>query len=120
MGPNNKKRVVVVGGGAAGMVILPVVSSFGAIIRLTYDIQSCAATLANHPDKFEVTVLERDEVVGGQATSIPIDEKKYGAAWMNNGVQGGTQVSESVFKVMSTQLTPLLDFQAYHQLLRTI
>jgi hypothetical protein len=54
--------------------------------------QSCAATLANHPEKFKVTVLERADVVGGQATSIPLDEDKYGASWMNNGVQGGSKV----------------------------
>lgn len=29
-------------------------------------------------------------VVGGQATSIPIDENKYGTSWMNDGVQGGS------------------------------
>ena len=29
-------------------------------------------------------------VVGGQATSIPLDEKKYGTSWMNDGVQGGS------------------------------
>jgi phytoene dehydrogenase-like protein len=54
--------------------------------------QSCAATLANHPEKFQVTLLEKNSVVGGQATSIPLDEGKFGASWMNNGVQGGSQV----------------------------
>lgn len=57
------------------------------------DEQSCAATLANHPSKFKVTLLERSHVVGGQATSIPLEEQRYGASWMNNGVQGGSQVS---------------------------
>ncbi|KAL8677932.1 MAG: hypothetical protein Q9186_005684 [Xanthomendoza sp. 1 TL-2023] len=68
-GNNGKKNVVIVGGGAAGM--------------------SCAATLAQHPEKFNVTILERMSVVGGQATSIPLDENKYGTSWMNDGVQGG-------------------------------
>ncbi|CAM1510316.1 Fc.00g006510.m01.CDS01 [Cosmosporella sp. VM-42] len=72
-----KTHIVVVGGGAAGM--------------------SCAATLANHPDKFKVTVLESCDVVGGQAMSIPLDKKKYGAAWMNNGVQGGTEIFKHTF-----------------------
>ncbi|KAL8907860.1 MAG: hypothetical protein Q9171_005685, partial [Xanthocarpia ochracea] len=67
---NGKKNVVIIGGGAAGM--------------------SCAATLAQHPDKFNVTILERMSVVGGQATSIPLDENKYGTSWMNDGVQGGS------------------------------
>ncbi|KAK5997402.1 hypothetical protein PT974_02758 [Cladobotryum mycophilum] len=72
---NEKRHVVVIGGGAAGM--------------------SCAATLANHPEKFRVTIFEASNVVGGQAISIPLDEAKYGAPWMNNGVQGGSQVLRS-------------------------
>ncbi|CAL8584035.1 hypothetical protein XPA_009643 [Xanthoria parietina] len=67
---DGRKNVVIVGGGAAGM--------------------SCAATLAQHPDKFNVTILERMSVVGGQATSISLDEEKYGTSWMNDGVQGGS------------------------------
>jgi len=74
---DDRKRIVVVGGGAAGM--------------------SCAATLANHPDKFDVTLLERASVVGGQATSIEIDEHKYGASYMNNGVQGGSGIFKHTF-----------------------
>jgi hypothetical protein len=31
-------------------------------------------------------------MTGGQATSIPLDEGKYGTAWMNDGVQGGSPV----------------------------
>jgi phytoene dehydrogenase-like protein len=54
--------------------------------------QSCAATLARHPDRFRVTLLERADVAGGQATSIPLDKEKFGADWMNNGVQGGSKV----------------------------
>lgn len=54
--------------------------------------QSCAATLAQHPEKFNVTVLERSNVTGGQATSISLDKTKYGTDWMNNGVQGGSLV----------------------------
>jgi hypothetical protein len=49
---------------------------------------SCADSLSNHPDKFDVTVIEAQNYCGGQAFSIPIDEKKYGAPWMNQGVQG--------------------------------
>ena len=48
--------------------------------------QSCAATLAEHPDKFKVTMIERMAVTGGQATSIPIDKEKFGTSWMNDGV----------------------------------
>lgn len=81
MGPSSRdqqqKHVVIVGAGAAGM--------------------SCAATLAQHPDKFKVTVLERGSVCGGQATSIPLDERKFGASWMNNGVQGGSPIFKHTF-----------------------
>lgn len=52
--------------------------------------QSCAATLANHPEKFSVTVLEKMPYCGGQATSISLDGDKYGTTWMNDGVQGGS------------------------------
>lgn len=81
MGPlrddQQQKHVVIVGAGAAGM--------------------SCAATLAQHPDKFKVTVLEKSNVCGGQATSIPLDENKFGAGWMNNGVQGGSPIFKHTF-----------------------
>ncbi|XMA12217.1 hypothetical protein WAI453_005008 [Rhynchosporium graminicola] len=70
-----KMKVVIVGGGAAGM--------------------SCAATLAQHPEKFDITLIERNDVTGGQATSIPMDKEKYGLEWMNNGVQGGFQSSNT-------------------------
>ncbi|KAG5925565.1 hypothetical protein E4U42_004167 [Claviceps africana] len=72
------RRVAIIGGGASGM--------------------ACAATLAKHPDRFKVTILERNEVLGGQASSIPIDQDKYGASWMNNGVQGGSQIFKHTFK----------------------
>ncbi|KAH8879395.1 flavin-containing amine oxidasedehydrogenase-like protein [Thozetella sp. PMI_491] len=72
-----QKHVVIVGGGAAGM--------------------SCAATLAQHPERFKITLLEKAPVCGGQAISIPIDEKKFGASWLNNGVQGGSPIFKHTF-----------------------
>ncbi|MCJ1277048.1 hypothetical protein MMC21_004857 [Puttea exsequens] len=74
---NGKKKVVIVGGGAAGM--------------------SCAATLAQHPEKFHVTILERMSVVGGQATSINLNSELYGTSWMNDGVQGGSPAFKHTF-----------------------
>lgn len=62
------KHVLILGAGAAGM--------------------SCAEQLSRHPDKYRVTVIESQGYVGGQAFSIDIDEKKFGARWMNQGVQG--------------------------------
>ncbi|KID75191.1 uncharacterized protein G6M90_00g057970 [Metarhizium brunneum] len=80
------QHVAIVGGGAAGM--------------------ACAATLANHPDRYKVTILERNEVLGGQATSIPLDERKYGASWMNNGVQGGSKIFKHTFNFFNEQGYP--------------
>ncbi|RAO72096.1 uncharacterized protein BHQ10_008108 [Talaromyces amestolkiae] len=75
--PDKKKRVAVIGAGAAGM--------------------SCAATLAAHPDKFDVTVFETAQHIGGQATSIDLDTHKYGASWLNDGVQGGSGIFRHTF-----------------------
>lgn len=36
-------------------------------------------------------------VVGGQATSIPLDKDKYGTSWMNDGVQGGSPAFKHTF-----------------------
>ncbi|KAK7737822.1 hypothetical protein SLS53_006442 [Cytospora paraplurivora] len=44
-----------------------------------------------------VTLIERGSVCGGQATSISLDEKKFGAAWLNNGVQGGSPIFKHTF-----------------------
>lgn len=64
----SKTRVLVVGAGAAGM--------------------SCANQLAQHPDRFAVTLVEASDYCGGQAFSIPLDEHRHGADWLNQGVQG--------------------------------
>ncbi|GAA5898238.1 hypothetical protein JCM8208_000191 [Rhodotorula glutinis] len=72
-----KKRVLVVGAGAAGM--------------------ACAEQLSHHPDKFDVTVIEAQDYCGGQAFSIPIDEKKHGAPFLNQGVQGGSHIYHHTF-----------------------
>lgn len=39
-------------------------------------------------------------VVGGQATSIPLDQEKYGTSWMNDGVQGGSPAFKHTFNFM--------------------
>ena len=36
-------------------------------------------------------------VTGGQATSIPLDKDRYGAEWLNNGVQGGSPIFRHTF-----------------------
>ncbi|PMD43349.1 flavin-containing amine oxidasedehydrogenase-like protein [Hyaloscypha variabilis F] len=56
-----------------------------------------ADTLAAHPERFKVTIVERMPVTGGQATSISLDQAKYGTAWMNDGVQGGSPIFKHTF-----------------------
>jgi predicted NAD/FAD-binding protein len=63
-----RKKVLVVGAGAAGM--------------------SCAEQLSQHPGAYDVTLVDAQDYCGGQAFSIPIDEKRFGSPWMNQGVQG--------------------------------
>lgn len=53
---------------------------------------SCAHHLGEHPDKFDVTLIDAVAHCGGQAYSIPIDKEKFGASWMNQGVQGGSYI----------------------------
>ncbi|KAJ9123762.1 hypothetical protein QFC24_003536 [Naganishia onofrii] len=82
-GSRPKKRVLVVGAGAAGM--------------------SCAEQLSQHPEKYDVAIVEAQDYCGGQAFSIPIDEKKYGAPWMNQGVQGGSYIYHHTFRMFKKQ-----------------
>ncbi|PIA93340.1 hypothetical protein CB0940_04944 [Cercospora beticola] len=67
-----RKRVLIVGAGAAGM--------------------SCAHHLSEHPDKFDVTLVDAVNYCGGQAFSIPLDKQKTGASYLNQGVQGGSYI----------------------------
>lgn len=97
--PSRRKNVVIIGAGAAGMVR----TSPPTIRTHLTSRQSCAATLAQHPDNFKVTVMERAGIVGGQATSIPIDESKYGTSWMNDGVQGGSTIFKHTFNFFEQQ-----------------
>lgn len=53
---------------------------------------SCAHHLSEHPDKFDVTLVDAVNYCGGQAYSIPLDKKKTGASWLNQGVQGGSYI----------------------------
>jgi len=72
--------------------LLVCLTSFIPSFDLKTDIlkgMSCAHHLAQHPEKFDVTVVDAVNFCGGQAYSIPIDKKRYGAGWLNQGVQGG-------------------------------
>ncbi|VDC07912.1 unnamed protein product [Peniophora sp. CBMAI 1063] len=61
-------RVAIVGAGASGM--------------------SAAYALSRHPEKYRVTVFDKQPFPGGMATSLDIDANKYGASYINDGVQG--------------------------------
>ncbi|KAK3066376.1 hypothetical protein LTS18_001775, partial [Coniosporium uncinatum] len=78
-----KKKVLIVGAGAAGM--------------------TCAHHLANHPDKFDVTIIDSVDYCGGQAYSIPIDKNKHGASWLNQGVQGGSYIFHHTMTMFARQ-----------------
>jgi hypothetical protein len=64
----NTHRIAIVGAGAAGL--------------------SAAYALSKHPDKFTVTVFEKEPVAGGMASSMDVDPAQCGASYINDGVQG--------------------------------
>jgi len=64
---------------------------------------SCAHHLADHPDKFDVTLIDAVDYCGGQAYSIPIDKEKTGASWLNQGVQGGSYIFHHTLAMFSRQ-----------------
>jgi predicted NAD/FAD-binding protein len=64
---------------------------------------SCAHHLAEHPDEFEVTLVDAVNYCGGQAFSIPLDKEKNGAGWMNQGVQGGSYIFHHTMTMFARQ-----------------
>ncbi|EUC61602.1 flavin containing amine oxidasedehydrogenase, putative [Rhizoctonia solani AG-3 Rhs1AP] len=74
-----KTRVCIVGAGASGM--------------------SCAYALGKHPDKYQVTIFDKQPEAGGMATSIPIDAGRYGASYINDGVQGCSPAFANTIKM---------------------
>lgn len=64
---------------------------------------SCAHHLAEHPDKFDVTLVDAADYCGGQAFSIPIDKDKHGASWLNQGVQGGSYIFHHTMTMFARQ-----------------
>jgi len=58
---------------------------------------SAAYALSQHPEKFAVTLYERSASAGGMATSVDIDAAKYGAAYINDGVQGASPVFHNTY-----------------------
>jgi len=64
---------------------------------------TCAHHLANHPDRFDVTIIDSVDYCGGQAYSIPLDKNKHGASWLNQGVQGGSYIFHHTMTMFARQ-----------------
>ena len=64
---------------------------------------SCAHHLSQHPEKFDVTVIDAVDYCGGQAFSIPIDKENHGASWLNQGVQGGSNIFHHTMTMFARQ-----------------
>ncbi|CAF4678446.1 unnamed protein product [Rotaria sp. Silwood1] len=79
----SKKRVLIIGVGSAGM--------------------SFANQLAEHPEKFDVSLINSIDRCSRQAFSIFVDKEKYGATWFNQGVQGGSPVFHHTFRMFERQ-----------------
>jgi len=83
MAPDGRKKVLIVGAGAAGM--------------------AAAHHMSNHPEKFDITVIDAVNYCGGQAFAMPIDKKKHGASWFNQGVQGGSYIFHHTLTMFARQ-----------------
>lgn len=64
---------------------------------------SCAHHLAEHPSKFDVTLIDAVDHCGGQAYSIPLDKQSTGASWLNQGVQGGSYIFHHTLTMFARQ-----------------
>ena len=59
--------------------------------------------LSQHPDKFDVNLIDAVDYCGGQAFSMPIDKEKHGASWFNQGVQGGSYIFHHTLTMFARQ-----------------
>ena len=59
--------------------------------------------LSNHPDKFDVTLVDAVDYCGGQAFSVPLDKERHGASWFNQGVQGGSFIFHHTLTMFARQ-----------------
>ncbi|PVG03214.1 FAD/NAD(P)-binding domain-containing protein [Serendipita vermifera] len=75
------KHVAIIGAGAAGMSAAEALSAL-----------------------YKVTVIERTNTCGGMATSEKIDSTKFGASYINDGVQGCSPQFANTFAVFDTIL----------------
>src|SRR6201996_5650707 len=80
---HGRKRVLIVGAGAAGM--------------------STAYHLSQHPEKYDITLIDAVDYCGGQAFSIPLNKERHGASWFNQGVQGGSYIFHHTLTMFARQ-----------------
>lgn len=79
------KRVCIVGGGASG--------------------SACAYALSRHPESYNVTLFDKEPHPGGMATSIAIDQNKYGQSTAHHSeshlflIGSGRAILMTAFKV---------------------
>ena len=64
---------------------------------------SAAYHLSQHPEKFDITIIDAASYCGGQAFSIPLDKNRYGASWCNQGVQGGSYIFHHTLTMFQRQ-----------------
>lgn len=83
-------------------VSIDIVTVFNSFYLL-FSGMSAAHHLAQHPEKFEVTLIDAVNYCGGQAFSVPIDKNKHGASWFNQGVQGGSNIFHHTMTMFARQ-----------------
>jgi len=64
---------------------------------------STAYHLSQHPDKFDVTLIDAVDYCGGQAFSVPLDKERHCASWFNQGVQGGSYIFHHTLTMFARQ-----------------
>ena len=64
---------------------------------------SAAYHLSDHPDKFDITLIDTVNYCGGQAFSMPLDKDRHGASWFNQGVQGGSHIFHHTVTMFARQ-----------------
>jgi predicted NAD/FAD-binding protein len=74
------------------------------VVSLTMDpSMSTAYHLSQHSDKFDITLIDAVDYCGGQAFSVPLNKKRHGASWFNQGVQGGSYIFHHTLTMFARQ-----------------